>query len=368
MSDRLYVSTRKGLFTLDRSGPDDWGVVRAAFLGDPVTMLLDDARDGTLHAALNLGHFGVKLRRSEDRGRTWQEVGTPAYPAEPEGQIDATPAAPSVHQIWSLAAAGDDRPGALWAGTIPGGLFHSPDRGESWVLNRALWDRPERDKWFGGGYDDPGIHSVCVDPRDSRRVTVGVSCGGVWVTPDAGETWECRADGMFAEYMPEEQREDPSVQDPQRIVQCPSSPDNLWAQHHNGVFRSTNGAERWTEVTAIRPSSFGFAVAVHPQRPDTAWFVPGVKDECRIPVDGRLVVARTRDGGRSFDVLRKGLPQEHAYDLVFRHALDVDTTGDRLAVGSTTGGLWISEDGGDRWHCVNAHLPPIYQVLFAGSA
>jgi hypothetical protein len=92
--------------------------------------------------------------------------------------------------------------------------------------------------------------------------------------------------------------------------------------------------------------------------------VPGVKDECRVPVDGQLVVARTRDGGRSFEVLRNGLPQEHAYDLVYRHALDVDATGQRLAMGSTTGSLWISEDGGERWHTVTAHLPPIYQVAF----
>ena len=80
MSDRLHVATRKGLFTLTRTGAGRWETVGAEFLGDPVTMLLDDARDGTLYASLNLGHFGVKLRRSEDRGKSWQEVAAPAYP------------------------------------------------------------------------------------------------------------------------------------------------------------------------------------------------------------------------------------------------------------------------------------------------
>lgn len=367
MSDRLHVATRKGLFTIQRSGPGRWNVTGTSFLGDPVTMLLDDARDGTLYAALNLGHFGVKLRRSQD-GREWEEVSAPAFPAAKEGDLDATPAAPSVHQVWSLAAAGDDRPGVLWAGAIPAGLFRSTDRGATWELNQALWSRPERSQWFGGGYDDAGIHSICVDPRDSRRVTVGVSCGGVWITPDSGETWECRTKGMFAEYMPEERREDPAIQDPHCLVQCPSAPDCMWVQHHNGVFRTTDGARQWAEITAIEPSNFGFAVAVHPNDPDVAWFVPGVKDQCRIPVDGKLVVARTRDGGKSFDVLREGLPQEHAYDLVFRHALDVDATGERLAFGSTTGGLWVSENGGDRWDCISAHLPPVYQVRWSRSA
>ena len=37
------------------------------------------------------------------------------------------------------------------------------------------------------------------------------------------------------------------------------------------------------------------------------------------------------------------LPQEHAYDIVFRHALDVDDRGERLAFGSTTGSVWISD-------------------------
>ena len=120
----------------------------------------------------------------------------------------------------------------------------------------------------------------------------------------------------------------------------------------------------WEEITEAGPSTFGFATAVDPADPDTAWFVPGIKDEKRIPVGGKLVVTRTRDGGKSFETLREGLPQDHAYDLVFRHALDIDTSGNRLAFGSTTGNLWVSETQGDSWQCVSQHLPPIYAVRF----
>jgi hypothetical protein len=76
------------------------------------------------------------------------------------------------------------------------------------------------------------------------------------------------------------------------------------------------------------------------------------------------VVARTRDGARSFDVLSDGLPQTHAYDLVYRHALAVDDTGTSLAMGSTTGHLWISENAGDNWVLVAGHLPPVNCVRF----
>ena len=93
--------------------------------------------------------------------------------------------------------------------------------------------------------------------------------------------------------------------------------------------------------------------------------MPGISDEKRIPVDGKVVISRTRDGGNTFEVLREGLPQEYAYDLTFRHALDVDETGDRLAFGSTTGSLWISDDQGDTWQPITSHLPPVYCVRFS---
>ena len=161
--------------------------------------------------------------------------------------------------------------------------------------------------------------------------------------------------------MPPERQFDPFIQDPHRVVQCRSSPEYLWAAHHNGVFRTTNGARSWVEVKP-QPSSFGFAVAVHPGRPDTAWLVPAESDERRVPFEGRVVVSRTRDGGESFTVLSRGLPQRHAYDITYRHALDVDASGEHLAFGSTTGSLWVSVDQGDTWQTVAEHLPPVYAV------
>jgi photosystem II stability/assembly factor-like uncharacterized protein len=170
---------------------------------------------------------------------------------------------------------------------------------------------------------------------------------------------------MFAAYMPPPRREDEAIQDPHRLAQCAAAPERVWCQHHNGVFRSDDGGATWNEIANVEPSVFGFAVAAHPKDPDTAWLVPAVKDETRVPVDAKVVVARTRDGGKTWKVLDRGLPSPPAYDITFRHALDVDASGDRLAFGSTTGGLWITEDGGDAWTCVSSHLPPVYAVRFA---
>ena len=170
--------------------------------------------------------------------------------------------------------------------------------------------------------------------------------------------------GLRAAYVPPEMADDPVSQDVHSIAHCRANPDRMWMQHHNGIFRSDDSGGNWQELNDVPPSNFGFAVVAHPTDPDAAWFVPAAKDEQRIPVDGRLVVTRTRDGGQHFDVLHQGLPDEPAYDLVYRHALDISGDGERLAFGSTTGSLWVSEDQGDSWQSVSKHLPPVLCVRF----
>lgn len=121
---------------------------------------------------------------------------------------------------------------------------------------------------------------------------------------------------MRADHVPPELTHDPIAQDVHCLTQCPAAPDRMWVQHHNGIFVSSDEGRNFAEITDVRPSVFGFPVVVHPRDPDTAWFEPGIKDEKRIPLDGRLVVTRTRDGGKTFSSLTEGLPQSHAYDVV----------------------------------------------------
>src|SRR5678815_5616499 len=205
MADRCYVSTRKGLFTVDR-GASKWSISRATFVGDNVTLTMHDPRNGNLLAALNHGHFGVKVQRSTDRAETWQEVPAPQYPPMPEGYVPKLvpyfnkPLDWALKLIWGMAPGGPDQPGVVWCGTMPGGLFTSENNGDSWELNRPLWDDPKREDWGPNGAEWPGIHSICVNPRDSKHVCIGVSTGGVWITRDAGKSWNPGGRGMRAEY------------------------------------------------------------------------------------------------------------------------------------------------------------------------
>jgi len=355
---KILVGTRKGLFIYEGEGTD-FRMRQHAFVGEPVSALLDDRRDGALYVALNLGHFGCKLHRSSNGGRTFDEVAAPNYPRNDDGV--------SLELIWVLESAGDDRPGALWCGTIPGGLFESTDRCASWQLNEALWREPARKSWMGGGYDQPGVHSICVDPRNSAWLAVAVSIGGVWYSRDGGASWTASGAGLRADYVPPELAHRPEQQDPHRIVQCAGAPDRFWMQHHNGIWTSTDHLATWQEITSPKPSQFGFAVAVDPRRGERAWFVPADKDERRVPIGGELLVNRTDDGGKSFVQQRAGLPQANAYDLIYRHALDVASDGCTLAFGSTTGNLWVTADGGEQWIALSAHLPPINAVRISES-
>ena len=247
-------------------------------------------------------------------------------------------------------------------GTVAGGWTATTWDGK---VTLAKADKKVRYTGVGGGgcgFQQQGCHDFGYRGVGFFGLeAVGISCGGAWTTEDAGATWSSASKGMWAAYMPPDQRENPAVQDPHRIVRCRDHPDTLWTQHHNAQFRSTDGAAAWSTIS----ETFGFAVAAHPKNAETAWFVPAQKDEFRIPADGDFCVLKTEDGGKSFRRITAGLPPKPCYDLIYRHALDVDAEGRALAFGSTTGNLWASGDSGESWRTVSNHLPPIYCLKFA---
>jgi hypothetical protein len=287
--------------------------------------------------------------------------------------------AASLLKVWVLAFGGPDEPGTIHAGTLPGGLFTSRDGGDSWALNLPLWnhesrggdlfagDATARNHWSGTpaalayGEFVPGIHSILVDPRDPQRMLVGVSSAGILETTDAGQSWVGRNQGMLNDYLP-----DPASawgHDPHFVTMSPSDPDRLWQQNHAGVFTSEDGGKRWSRVSQQSVAvHFGFPIAVDDRDGRTAWVVPARSDAERTTIDAGLFVARTDDGGQTWSTFREGLPQQDAYDVVYRHALDA--SGDRMCFGTTTGNVYISEDRGETWQCVGHNFPPVHSVRF----
>ncbi len=358
-ADSLILGTRKGLLIYE-NGKGGWRFCRESHTAIPVSYAAVDPRTGTLWAALDHGHWGRKLQRSRDMGATWEEIPGPAYPEGTEIS-DGKPATCSY--IWLIVPGGTDQPNRLYIGTEPGGLFQSDDGGNTWQFVESLWNHPSRkDNWFGGGRDYPGLCSIVVDPRNSQHVTVGISVGGVYETRDGGKTWEGRNKGLYANYLPNPHAE--YGHDPHFMMAAPSNPDVLWMQNHCGIFRSADSGKTWENISQEGgPAYFGFAIAADANDDQTAWVVPAIDAQYRLAVDRALCVIRTEDGGKTWTALRNGLPQETAYDLTFRHALDI--RGDCLVFGTTTGNIYISDSRGDSWQVLAHNLPPVYSVRFA---
>jgi photosystem II stability/assembly factor-like uncharacterized protein len=382
---RILVGTRKGTFFVEKTG-GRWAPRLAGHAGMGVNFVARDPHGKTLWAALGHGHWGAKLSRSNDDGETWQDATQIKYPegakylAPPDptedgvGPGEATLRDATLLKLWVLAFGA---PGTIHVGTIPGGLFTSRDGGATFELDRALWNHESRGgdhfggaggkvtHWYGTpaaeGEFAPGIHSIVVDPRNPDRILVAISTAGVLETVDGGKTWRGRNKGMLNDYLP-----DPAAEwghDPHYVTLCPGQPDHVWQQNHSGVFYSADGAATWQRVSQPEHGvHFGFPVCADDRSGTTAWLVPGKADMQRTTIDGALFVARTEDGGKTWRQLREGLPQENAYDVVYRHAFG--NTGDTLAFGSTTGNLYVSENRGDSWRTVANNLPPIYSVRF----
>jgi photosystem II stability/assembly factor-like uncharacterized protein len=386
MSDCILVATRKGTFLVDKLN-GGWSPRLSGHPGALVNFVARDPHTGALWAALGHGHWGAKMSRSTDGGKTWNDatqikyppgaryLGT-AMPTEDSQELGKpTPRDATVLKLWCLAFGA---PSHIYVGTIPGGLFISRDGGETFELNRPLWNHESRGgdlfategsgitHWAGTPASDagdfaPGICSILVDPRNHDRVLVGISTAGVLETQDGGKSWRGRNKGLLNDYLPNPESE--WGHDAHATELCKGQPDHVWQQNHSGVFHSTDGASTWKKVSQPeRGVHFGFPIAVDERDGNTAWVVPGKSDQQRMAIDGGLFVGRTEDGGKNWEQLRAGLPQKNAYDVVLRHALGISDN--RLAFGSTTGNLYVSEDRGESWVNVANNLPPIYAVRF----
>jgi photosystem II stability/assembly factor-like uncharacterized protein/molybdopterin converting factor small subunit len=349
----LLVGTKKGLIVLRGPRGGRLRAVHRAFPGQVVEYAVRDSRSGTCFASVTHGQFGPHLYSSDDPTAEWNDAEGPAFPADTDA---------SVSRIWIVepGAAEDE----LWAGVAPAALFHSTDGGASWQLNRGLWDHPTRLQWEGG-LGGLCLHSICPWPGDSRRLAVGISAAGVWLTEDGGGSWRRGIDGLVPFYLPEEARPDTLQHCIHKMLRSPIEPETLYMQYHGGVYRSDDAGASWHDIGVISglPSQFGFPLAIHPRDADRAWVIPLVADVDRVPPEGRMLVWETADRGASWVARGTGLPAEGAYLTVLRQAF-CDDGADPLGLyfGTESGTVFGSVDAGVSWYLAAEHLPPIASV------
>jgi len=264
-----------------------------------------------------------------------------------------------INAVWSLAR----RNGRLYAGVEPAGLFVSGDAGASWQPISGLREHPSREHWQPGG-GGLILHSLVPHPDDDNQIWVGISTAGVFYSADGGETWTPRNKGTRCDFLPEEQRYPEFGQCVHCLVMAPGMPRRLYQQNHCGMYRSDDGGQSWVSIEEGLPSSFGFPAATHPRDAGTLFLIPLNGDiKGRYVPDGKAAVWRTRDAGRSWQALREGLPQENAFIGVLRQAMATDPLEPAgVYFGTSSGALFASADAGDSWSCIAEHLPAISSV------
>ncbi|WP_421933393.1 glycosyl hydrolase [Phenylobacterium sp.] len=372
MSDaiQLLIGTRKGAWIYrSDAGRRTWSVQGPIFLGQIVNHLVLDPRDGrTLLMAAKTGHLGPTIFKSVDGGTTWTEARRP--PAFPKSADPATARAVD-HTFW-LQPGHASEPDVWWAGVSPPGLFVSHDAGETWDSVEGFNEHPMYWKWAppeAGTPDGSLLNQIAIDPRDPAHIYVATSSGGVFESTDRARTWAPLNQGVEANFMPDPYPE--YGQDAHYIALAPTKPDRIWQQNHCGIYRLDRPGEAWERIGKAMPAEIGdigFTIIPHPRDADTAWVFPmdGTDVWPRTSPGGRPAVYRTADAGVSWTRQDRGFPADQAWFTVKRQAFCADAnTPVGLYLGATNGEVWMSADEGETWRSIAAHLPEIYSVTAA---
>ena len=337
MSRTIFVGTTKGLFTFSKNGV--WKT-NTHFEGQSVFAI---GKSGTrIWASPFTEWTGTALSYTNDVGGSWETIEKPLqFPEDKET---------SLAKIWQIA---EGENGRMFFGVEPSALFISDDQGETFELCEGLWNHPHRAEWT------PGFGGLCLHtiiPMTDKTWLIGASTGGAYRTENGGETWEACNQRIKTPFLPEETPE--FGQCVHKVAADKSNPDQLFLQHHWGVYKSSNGGKTWDNISEGKglPTDFGFACVSN--NPDTAFIIPIKADDYRVFPDGKLGVYRTEDAGDSWQRLDKGLPQENAYDCVLRDNFDAASDSE-LAFGTTGGSVYFSSDNGDSWETITNHLPRI---------
>ena len=159
MSNQILLGTRKGTLILDRKA-GRWTPRAIAHAGVSISYAARDPRDGTLWVAMDHAHWGPKLSRSKDDGKTWENLTQIAYP---EGRA-LRRAAPADARSGSRRRAADDVQGGGAAQGVGARVRRRRSAGDDprrHAARRPLHQRRRRRPL--------GAQPRAVEPREPRR-------------------------------------------------------------------------------------------------------------------------------------------------------------------------------------------------------
>src|SRR5204862_946589 len=215
------------------------------------------------------------------------------------------------------------------------------------------------------------VSDIAIDPRNPFMVYVALGHGGVFKSGDSGVSF----DPIF------DKQPDLSIG---AIAIAPSDSDVIWvgsgeandrnsSDWGNGVYRTTDGGEHWTNV-GLKDSRTIARVVVDPKNPDTAY----VAAMGHLWADGgERGLYKTTDGGKTWKlillaaaphnartgcgdvVLDPNNPQTVFATLYARQRTPWSfTSGPQATNGEDVGGIFKSTNGGATWKKLSGGLPP----------
>ncbi len=180
----------------------------------------------------------------------------------------------------------------------------------------------------------------------------GASGGGVWKTPDGGNTWNNVSDGYFGGSIGAIAV---STWDP-NVVYVGGGEVTVRGNvsHGNGVWKSTDAGQTWQHI-GLADTRHIPRIRIHPKNPDLVY----------VAALGHLYgpnaqrgVFRSRDGGKTWERVLFINNEVGACDLlldpnnprvIYASTWRVKRTPYSLESGGDGCGLWKSSDGGDTW-------------------
>ncbi len=234
---------------------------------------------GLLFAGAHKGSLYV----SEDLGKTWDHR-------------DRGMTAKDVYCITRAEVGGRVK---LYVGTEPARLFESEDFGETWNDLASIRSVPTASKWFFPPLRiDAHVKNVTVDLHDPQTIYVCIEQGALLKSTDGGSSWR-ELHGF--DY------------DVHRVLIRPSDSRLLFMTTRAGVYQSQDAGDNWEQITN-ESMGIGYPdpLFIHPER-EELMFVAGAASRPPNWLKTRTAdakIARSCDAGKSWQILRNGLPEE----------------------------------------------------------